>query len=297
MDRTNNLLCSLISDEAQYRGGNNNAAYDGTYRTFLGKAATSIVYGTFSTYARTRGVGWDANWYVAQAVTEYLFRIIMGTRNSQAPVNPEKDINGLYQGGLGNGVTTLSSAEWSTYNGSYPIIPTSAGVELGDGTGEVSYNIPAAEGTFKTVQIPVFFGLKHLFGHLWKVVRGVQINAGSEKTEIYVTPSLYSGFDHTTIAGLIKTVEIPRADSYIKKISMNKLCGLPTETGASANTYYCDQLWSNTSQGLRCRLSGGSANSGAAAGAGASIAYYAWSNANTYVSSPLCFFDEDVIMQ
>ncbi|KAA6320235.1 hypothetical protein EZS27_029969 [termite gut metagenome] len=297
MDRTNNLLCSLISDEVRYRGGNNNAAYDDTYRTFLGKAATNIVYSTFSTYARARGVGWDANWYVGQAVPIYLIRIILGTRNSQAPVSPDKDVNGLYQGGLGNGVTTLSSDEWNTYNGSCPIIPTAAGVEFGDGTGEVPYNIPGAEGTFKTVQIPIFFGLKHSFGHLWKIIRGIQINVGAEKTEVYVAPSLYSGFDHTTIAAdLIKTVEIPHVDSYIKKISMNKLCGLPTETGASASTYYCDQLWSNTSQGLRCRLSGARASTGAAAGAGASAADYPWPAATTDVSSPLCYFEEDPVM-
>jgi hypothetical protein len=56
MDRTNNKLCSLISEDARYRGGNNNPAYDGTYRSMLGMPATAMAGRTFSTYARNRGL-------------------------------------------------------------------------------------------------------------------------------------------------------------------------------------------------------------------------------------------------
>ena len=100
MDRTNNILCSVVSDAAQYRGLNNDASRDGTYRTQLGMVATNMQYRNFSTYARKRGEGWDANWYVAQAVVEILFMIIFGTRNMQEAVIAEKDSNGLYQGVL-----------------------------------------------------------------------------------------------------------------------------------------------------------------------------------------------------
>ena len=94
--------------------------------------ATNMQHRNFSTYARKRGEGWDANWYVAQAVVEILFMIIFGTRNMQEAVIAEKDSNGLYQGGLGSGTTNMPN--WDQW-GYYPVVPTSAGIELGDGCG------------------------------------------------------------------------------------------------------------------------------------------------------------------
>jgi hypothetical protein len=305
VDRTNSKLCSLISMEARYRGGNNNAEWDGTYRTLLGKPATAILPRTFSAYARSRGEGWEANWYVARAVQEYLFRIIMGTRNSQAAVNPNKDANGLFQGGLGMGVTQINGTVWNNYNGYYPIIPCAAGVELADGVGEASYNIMDpfdAQEIIYAAKIPVFFGLKHMFGHLWSVVRGLITDAGTERTRTYVAPSMLdyapSSENDATIAGMILASEQPRTEGYIKKQSMSKLCCMPTEVGAASTTYFSDYFWTNaaSSQGLRSRLAGGDADNGA--GAGAFCAYssnaVAWSDA--FGSLPLCFFTEDPLM-
>ena len=51
------------------------------------------------------GEGWEAYWYAHPAAIGILFRIIFGTRNVQSAVNANKDANGLWQGGLGNGVT------------------------------------------------------------------------------------------------------------------------------------------------------------------------------------------------
>jgi len=300
MDRTNSRLCSLISDEAQYRGGNNNASLDGTYATMLGMPATYMSATAFSTAARARGEGWDANWYVSQAVTEILYQIIMGNRNSQMAVNAVKDANGLWQGGLGEGVTNFTAlagdnSTWALHNGTYPIVPTSVGVELGDGVGEVSYDVIASDGATvaKTVKVPVFFGLKHPFGHLWKHQRGLIVNVGAEKTEIYVAPSLYSGYIDTTVDGLLKVSEMPRTTAYIKKKSWYLLNAMPTEVGGSASTYYCDYLWQSTSQGLRVRLCGARAGNGTNAGSFAANATNAASAADTNVSSPLCYFEED----
>ena len=187
MDRTNNILCSVVSDAAQYRGGNNDASRDGTYRTQLGMVATNMQYRNFSTYARKRGEGWDANWYVAQAVVEILFMIIFGTRNMQETVIAEKDSNGLYQGGLGSGTTNMPN--WDQW-GYYPVVPTSAGIELGDGCGEATFNVLKEDGSLHyAAKVPVFFGLKHPFGHIWKIVRGLVDNVGEEKSEVYVAPS------------------------------------------------------------------------------------------------------------
>ena len=61
-------LASVVNKTAAFRGGNNNAAYDGTYRTFLGLPATQISLTNFRKYARNRGAaglngaGWNSSW-------------------------------------------------------------------------------------------------------------------------------------------------------------------------------------------------------------------------------------------
>lgn len=193
MDRTNQKLCSLISDAEQYRGGGgaalNPASYakapaaDAPQITMLGMPATNIHTTNFGNYARKRGEGWEANWFVARFVVEFLFEIIMGTENSQAAFNAEKDANGLYQGGFGTGVTDIP--DWGGYNGTYPVIPTSVGLEAGDGVCLVPYNLPQTDGaegdTYKTFNVPVFFGLVGAgFGHLYQWTRGLIMDVGEE---------------------------------------------------------------------------------------------------------------------
>ncbi len=300
IDRTNMILCSLISDDPQYRGGGNQTGWDGTYRTQLGKPATSIAMTNFSVYARKRGEGWESQWYVSRAVQEFLFRLIMGTRHSQSDFNPTKDANGLYRCGLGIGLTDVSSGNWGNYNSYYPLVPTSAGVEMGDGVGVAQHAVLNEDGsTFHTANIPVFYGLKNLYGNLWTGVRGLITDAGPEVSSVYVAPSLYAGYDNNSVAGMIKAAETYRSESYIKKLSMNKLCGMPTEGGATAATHYCDYHYvnHNSSQGLRCRLAGGSAYNGAAAGAFVSTSRNAVAASNAHFSGALCFFEEDPVMQ
>ena len=296
VDRTSNTLCSVINESARFRGGGNQADWDGTYRRQLGMVATAITYRNYSTYARKRGEGWEAGWYVAQGVVEILFLILFGTRNSQEPVIAAKDADGLYQGGLGEGTTNMPG--WDQW-GYYPIVPTSAGVELGDGHGETTFDVLGADGTLHyRAKIPVFFGLKHPFGHIWKIVRGLVVNAGDEKSEVYVAPSLYAGYDDSSTAGLIKVCELPRTGGYIKQKSFYLLCAMPTEVGATTSTYFCDYFWENSaaSKGLRLRLCGASASDGTTAGAFAANATDAASDAAAAVSAPLCFFDTDPIM-
>jgi len=266
----------------------------------LGRPATLISSNDFSTYARKRGEGWEANWFVARAVTEYLFRIIMGTRHSQSAFNPEKDANGLHQGGLGLGVTGVPSAEWSEHNNNNPLVPTSVGVELGDGCGEVSYDIKKEDDTLlRTVKIPVFFGLKHLYGNLWTFARGLTYDIGAEKSLCYIAPSMYNNYDPTTIEGMILAGEMPRRESYIKKLSMNKLCCAPTEVGGSSTSYYADYFYANPTSypGLRCRLCGGSSNFGSLVGAFVSYSHFSVTATATHFSSSLCFFTQDPLIE
>ena len=310
VDRTNNKLCSVISNDEQFRGGNGSALVAANYEfapaagspqlTMLGMPATNLSTTAFGTKARNRGEGWEANWFVARFVVEFLFEVIMGTQNSQASFNAEKDADGLYQGGFGTGVTDIGDTHWNKYNGYYPLLPTSVGLEAGDGVCLVDYELPDGEGGVDhTFHVPVFFGLVGAgFGHLSRWVRGLTIDAGEEKTEVYVAPSMYAAFDPTSVTGMLKACECPRTEGYIKRKSYNRLCCMPTEIGGSASTYYPDRFYTNaeTSHGLRVRLAGGNANSGTYAGASSANANYTASIANAFYSSPLCYFEADPVV-
>ena len=312
MDRTEQKLCSLISDDERYRGGGG-TALDATKFTkapsaespqisMLGMPATNISTTGFGTYARKRGEGWEANWFVARFVVEFLFEIIMGTENSQEAFNANKDANGLYQGGFGTGVTDMPN--WGNYNGLYPVIPTSVGLEAGDGVCLVPYNLPQTNGvdgdTYKTFNVPVFFGLVHAgFGHLWQWVRGLIMNAGEEKSLVYVSPSMYAAYDPNTVADKIMVSECPRASGWIMRKSYKGLCCMSTAIGGSPTIRYSDYFYesSASSKGLRVRAAGGGANFGAFAGASCTLADNAAASALADCSAPLCYFEEDPLIE
>ena len=300
IDRTTNTLVSVVSNDAKYRGGNNDANKDDKYNTFLGKVATNLPAATFGSYARKKGQGWEAGWYVANAVVGYLYRIIMGTRHAQSAFNPNKDANGLYQGGTGVGVTD-AAGWWNTDFGYYPFLPTSAGIELGDAVGVSDYDVIGADGTKKqTMHIPCFFGLKNFYGHIGLIERGALMNKLSDgSADYYVAPSLYSEFNINSIDGLIKAAKVPANSpagwKYITEMSMQNLCCAPTVATGTSETYYADGWYNdNATSGLRCPFRRGIAYHGASAGVACLLGSYAVTNAHVDWSSPLCYFAEDV---
>lgn len=310
MDRTNNILCSVINDSEQFRGGPSVAldpskyskapAADSPQITMLGMPATNISTTNFGNYARKRGEGWEANWFVARFVVEFLFEVIMGTENSQAAFNAEKDANGLYQGGFGTGVPDMP--DWRSYNGNYPIIPTSVGLEAGDGVCLVPYSLPQTDGAegeaYKIFNVPVFFGLVGAgFGHLFQWTRGIIMDAG-DKSLVYVTPSMYADYNPNTVADKILVAGCPQKEGGIKRKSYQGLCCMPTEVGGSVTTHFCDYFYTNaaTSKGLRVRAAGGSAGNGANAGASCTDVLNGGTAMYTYYSASLCYFEQDPII-
>ena len=311
MDRTEQKLCSLISDDERYRGGGGTALDASKYTkapsaespqiSMLGMPATNISTTNFGTYARKRGEGWEANWFVARFVVEFLFEVIMGTENSQEAFNANKDANGLYQGGFGTGVTDMP--EWDNYNGTYPLIPTSVGLEAGDGVCLVPYSLPQTNGvdgdTYKTFNVPVFFGLVGAgYGNLWQWVRGLIMDAGEEKSLVYVAPSMYAAYDPNTVADKIMVAECPRTSGWIMRKSYKGLCCMSTAIGGSPTVRYSDQFYTNagTSKGLRVRAAGGCASFGTNAGASCTLANSTATMASAGCSAPLCYFEEDPLI-
>ena len=311
-DKTKWKLCSVINNSEQFRGGGGTALDASKYTkapsaespqiSMLGMPATNISTTDFGNYARKRGEGWEANWFVARFVVEFLFEVIMGTENSQEAFNANKDANGLYQGGFGTGVTNMP--DWGNYNGTYPVIPTSVGLEAGDGVFLVEYKLPQTNGvsgdTYNTFNVPVFFGLVGAgFGNLWQWVRGLIMNAGEEQSLVYVAPSMYAAYDPNIVTDKIMVAECPRASGWIMRKSYKGLCCMPTEIGGSPNLRYSDQFYTNaeTSKGLRVRAAGGNANYGAFAGASCASAIFTAANASASCSAPLCYFEEDPLIE
>lgn len=309
-DKTKWKLCSVINNSEQFRGGGGQALDASTYSkapaaespqiTMLGMPATKISTTDFGTYARKRGEGWEANWFVARFVVEFLFEVIMGTENSQEAFNANKDADGLYQGGFGLGVVDIPN--WNNYNGTYPVIPTSVGLEAGDGVCIVPYNLPQTNGaegdTYKTFNVPVFFGLVGAgFGNLYQLVRGLIMNAGEEKSLVYVAPSMYAAYDPNTVSGKIMVAECPRVSGWITRKSYKGLCCMPTEIGGSATIRFADFFYSTNGTNLLCvRAAGGRSPLGTQAGASFTYADNTAANAYLYCSAPLCYFEEDPII-
>lgn len=311
MDRTEMKLCSVISEDERYRGGGGSAIdasicseapADTTPQiTMLGMPATKINTQSFGNYARKRGEGWDANWFVARFVVEFLFEVIMGTENSQEEFNANKDANGLYQGGFGNGVTEMT--KWREYNDTYPVIPTSVGLEAGDGVCLVPYRLPQTDGVdgdaYHTFNVPVFFGLVGAgFGHLWQWVRGIIMNAGEEKSLVYVAPSMYADYDPNTVADKILVAECPIASGWITRKSYRGLCCIPTDIGGSNTVRYSDYLSTNTEtlNILRVRTAGGCTYDITLAGASSTNASFGDMFSYSYCSASLCYFEEDPVI-
>ena len=302
MDRVNDVLCSVVSTDERYRGGNGSAITTGTassaIKSQLGYPATNMGTTTFETKAAARGTGWGAGWYWIDSVIMILFHIIMGTKNVQAAVNANKDANGLYQGGLGSGVTGMGS--WEGFNNYYPIIPTNLGLTFGDGVGTVSHNVLKADGTTQYApSVPVWFGLKNMFGHLYvgrNRIVGVKQSDGSYK--FYVAKSSLTTWNYQDTTNMIEVGSLAAAAEagwdYVREVNFTGLAGVPSVLGATTSTYHCDGAYRDVStSGIRAVLGSGGADNGDYAGLACFDGRHAPSRAHARLSSPLCECAED----
>lgn len=275
VQRSTNTLCAVVNTDADYRGGGNNSAWDGTYRSLLGRPATSISLTNFRAYARKRGsVNWNCNTYHIHRKLFWLFAVEYATFNSQANFNAALDENGYHQGGLGAGVTTLVSSKWNTFNSYMPFVPCGITNELGNHTGVVSYTMPEEYDASKpVVSVPSYRGVENPFGHIWKWTDGckclIQSESDGGKSLFYECDDV-SSFTSSGIANYELRGELPRIEGYVKAICLGEHGEImPSAVGAGSTTYFCDYFYTSipsSSVSERGVLFGGSANHGAAAG-------------------------------
>lgn len=148
IDRTTSgtpKLASVVNETANFRGGNNNAEWDSTYRSLLGMPATAISLTNFRNYARNRKDGdtqWNCMDYTAYKAVYWLYVVEYANRNCQLDFNDALTSEGFRQGGLGAGVTNINEPKWYSFNSLYPFVPCGHTNRLGNKTGIVQFIMP-----------------------------------------------------------------------------------------------------------------------------------------------------------
>ena len=299
MYRTDNLLCSAagaskLSDpnSIHFRGGDNTAEWDDTYRSLLGCPVTYLTRDQFRQAARKRGSGWEMYTYGAHKTLFWLFAVEYATLNSQKPFNAQKDANGFSQGGLGEGASQMT--DWTNFNNSNPLIPCGYTNEFGNGSGEKAYVVKnASDGTHATLMANRYRGIENPFGHVWKYTDGanIQVTTGDAGLSILWTTDDPSNFSDTSYTGYDKKGNICRTSGYAKKMLLGENGDIiPTEVDGSSSTYWCDYYRTTiTIDGIFVVLAGSSAN-GALGNGLASIYGGYTSNSARDIGTRLCFF-------
>lgn len=300
MYRTDNLLCSAagaskLSDpnSINFRGGDNTAEWDDTYRSLLGCPVTNLTRDQFRQAARKRGSGWEMYTYGAHKTLFWLFAVEYATLNSQKPFNAQKDANGFSQGGLGEGPTQMT--DWTNFNNTNPLIPCGYTNEFGNGSGEKAYVVKnASGGTHATLMANRYRGIENPFGHIWKCIDGanIQVTTGDSGSSILWTTDDPSNFSDTSYTGYDKKGNICLTNGYAKKMLLGEAGDIvTTEIGGSSSTYWCDYYYTNTStNSLRLVAVGGGSDRGADAGFIVVNTSETPSGAYKHFGSRLCFF-------
>lgn len=299
-------LASVKNMSEEYRGGGNQSAWDGTYRTVLGRPATSVSLTNFRNYARNRNgkatSEWNCNTYDVQKELYWLFVVEYATRNSQKAFNAQKTEAGFAQGGLGDGVL-CDGGKWNALNGYYPFVPCGHTDSLGNFSGVVDYAQEAEDGSVLfTVHVNRYRGIECPFAHIWKWTDGIHVmvsaneDAGGDGTSKVYVCSDPSKFNDSNNAGYHHVGNEPRTSDYIKDI----IYGIEGDIMAHANgggstSYFCDYHYASipaSGTSLRGVRFCGSAHGGALCGFVCSDSSYAPSSTSAMLGSRLCFIPE-----
>lgn len=223
----------------------------------------------FRTYARANGAGYEQQVYHEYKELLWLWMIEYATNHFQKPVNPVLTAQGYRQGGLGNGVTTAISTEWSAFNAYKPFITCGSSDALANGSGEVPVVIAnfGGAGINRTFNVPRYRGIENLFGHIWKWVDGISINHLATTREVWIfdDPALIA--DNTSVNARYVGLLAPASGYGKTMIFDSKGCLLPATVGGGTTTYMCDYFYTPAfGSGWRALISGGTADVGAFAG-------------------------------
>ncbi|MEI7735814.1 MAG: hypothetical protein WCI49_10115 [Ferruginibacter sp.] len=297
LQRSTLKLSSCLNETADFRGGGNQAAWDGFDNTMLGKPVTDLSLTNFRNYARNRGARYQAMPFSAHNALNMLYLVEFANSNSQLPINSALTSEGYRQGGIGAGVTQVDGTNWNTFCGYYPLIPCGNTLSMGNATGKADFIINGFPGGNITVPVNSYRGIENPFGDIWEWSDGIlfdiqAVNAGS-KSLAYVC-DIPANYADAITANYRLVGQLSRVDGWIYKMIGGAECiMLPGEMGGDSNTYWSDygyvaNIPANGSNVTGLLISA-SANSGSAAGLWCASTYYAPSSASAYFGSRLCF--------
>lgn len=293
--RSKDLLMSRLGVDStynEYRGGDNTAEWDGTYRSLLGRPVTNLTRDQFRQAARKRGSGWEMYTYGAHKTLFWLFAVEYATLNSQKPFNAQKDANGFAQGGLGPGPTQMT--DWTNFNNNNPLIPCGYTNEFGNRSGEKAYVVKnSSNGTHATLMANRYRGIENPFGHIWKHTDGanIQVTTGDDGLSILWTTNDPSNFSDTSYTGYDKKGNVCRINGHVKKMLLGEDGDIiATEVGGSTSTYWCDNYYTNVSVNrMQLVVVGGRSDNGLNAGL-TDVGTTNSSGVANNIGSRLCFF-------
>lgn len=263
IDRTNLKLASVVNTTEQYRGGDNTAEWDGTYRSLLGKPVGRLNFYNYREYARKRNANtkeWNMYVYNVHKTICWLFVVEYATLDTQTTFTSALTSDGYRQGGLGMGVTLINGTKLSAYNSGNPIIPCGYTDSLGNNTGVIPFSLPSEyDATPTSTEVIRYRGIENVYGHLLQKLDGLLIDSNSDIQKAYVcdNPELYDVIiDNYRYAG-----EMPRpSEAYIRDIIFGEYGDiLPSAVGdgADSHKYMCDVFTSDTYTRVRCASSVG----------------------------------------
>jgi len=295
LQRSTLKLCSVVNTTTDFRGGNNNAAWDASPQSLLGKPVTNITLPNFRTYARNRGsIHWNLTTYQMDMLFYELYMIEFATKHSQKAVNTSLTSLGFKQGGLGNGVTTANSTEWNTFNSQNPFCPCGITDTLTNHWGEVSFTVTdfGGAGVNRTFTANRYLWVENPFGHIWKLLDGANVfheaAGGNSKLYICNTPA---NFASDTASNYAYVGNLPSTEGYVKTMAKDSRCIMyPSVVGGSSSTYYCDYYYTpGLINAWKILLFGGSAFYEGNAGFGSERPDYSSSNATTTFGGRICY--------
>lgn len=274
--RSTKKLGSLINTGTDYRGGNNNDAWDSQDNTLLGKCVTSLPIQenpatpneSYRDYAQNRGNLWFPYPWKLKNIINRFFMIEYGTKNCQTTYDATLTPEGYKKGGLGMGVTTISDpSTLITWNNRFPFVPIGQSNSLGNSSGTVSYSVPYKVPS-ETVNISRYRGIENVFGHMMELIDGIAIERdipnGRFKAWLFDNPSDFSSSQSTNgrLAGYIPVQTV--AGGVLKKINLNDMIPIEVVTGATYSIYFADGIISGdintTNDWNHCRCGGGYAD-------------------------------------
>lgn len=301
LKRSYGMLCSVVNNDADYRGGNNQSDWDGTHRSLLGRPITLSSIDSFRTRARRRKPStteWNILDYHSWKAVVWLYCVEYANRNSQLPIDSTKDANGCAQGGLGAGVTTFNLTDWTAFNSNNPFVPCGYTNSIGNRTGKIDYDVLGEDGSvITTVEVNRYRGIENIFGHINQDVDGILVvrdSAGNPaKVCVANNPALYNN----TAEGYSIKGDAASEVAYIQQILFGEDGDLvPSVTRGGATLYWCDYATvpvADKEVGVYKMMAGGASHSTTQAGLFCTNIRISPKAGDTSIGTRICFIPEN----